>query len=60
MINFKDLKNKEYDRVFIRCGYCDSSYFMPVDIIGNAILNHYKAYHPERINKEPEGVNNHE
>lgn len=40
-------------RITAKCPYCESTYFMPYDIIGNALLNHYQVAHIDKINIAP-------
>jgi len=43
---------KDTQRIRVKCYYCNIIYFMPYDIIGNALYNHYIVKHKDKVNKE--------
>lgn len=46
-------KPNNIKRITAKCYYCDSIYYLPFDIIGNALIIHYEVEHSDKVNKEP-------
>lgn len=46
-------KPENIRRIALKCYYCDAVYYLPFDIIGNALMNHYEVEHKDKVNKHP-------